>query len=102
MASTAFGGQPMAIFTGTTGSDTITPGFVSAGVTTDGASAPSAAADLLNAGDGNDTLDGGGGNDALLGGTGDDLMLWNIGGGTDTFEGGDNLDTASITAGSAD
>ena len=52
----------MAIFTGTAADETITPLFVSATVTrVPAGSFPSAAADSLDGGGGNDTLDGGAG-----------------------------------------
>jgi len=52
--------------------------------------------DLLFGGDDNDTLIAGSGSDQLFGEDGDDLMVWNPGGGTDLFEGGNGNDTAQI------
>jgi Ca2+-binding RTX toxin-like protein len=85
----------MSIFTGTTGGDVITPGFVSAGVTSDGGSRPGQGPDLLDGGLGNDTLDGGVGHNVntLLGGAGNDLLLWNNGGGNDIMDGGAGQDS---------
>lgn len=65
----------MAIFLGTNGNDTITPGLVSAGVgVVPFGAIPSAAADVLQGFDGADLLDGGGGADAVLGGGGNDTI----------------------------
>ncbi|QOZ68735.1 beta strand repeat-containing protein [Bradyrhizobium arachidis] len=52
--------------------------------------------DLLFGGAGNDTLDGGSGDNQLFGEAGNDLMIWNPGGGTNLFEGGDGIDTAQV------
>ncbi|MBL8659323.1 MAG: hypothetical protein JNM75_06165 [Rhodospirillales bacterium] len=74
----------MGTYTGTTGSDTIRPGFLSTGVTADPLdSTPSAAADVINGMGGADAIDGGGGNDQIMtmgtgsvvrGGAGDDFV----------------------------
>ncbi|MBL8659324.1 MAG: hypothetical protein JNM75_06170 [Rhodospirillales bacterium] len=65
----------MGTYTGTSGSDTIRPGFVSAGVTANPLhSTPSAAADVINGMGGKDDLDGGGSGDAINGGGGDDFV----------------------------
>lgn len=79
----------MGTYTGTAGSDTIIPGFISAGVLANPVfSTPSNASDTLSGGSGNDTLDGGGGNDVIIGGLGDDLMSG--GAGNDTIFGSGN------------
>ncbi|OKO82848.1 calcium-binding protein [Bradyrhizobium sp. AS23.2] len=52
--------------------------------------------DLLFGGAGNDILDGGSGDNQLFGEAGNDLMIWNPGGGTNLFEGGDGNDTAQV------
>jgi Ca2+-binding RTX toxin-like protein len=57
--------------------------------------------DQLFGGDGNDTLDGGTGNNQLFGQGGNDRMIWNPGGGSDLFEGGDGIDTAQVNGGNA-
>jgi Ca2+-binding RTX toxin-like protein len=61
----------MATINGTLFDDTITPGFVSGGVT---GGTPSNAADVINGSNGNDSLDGGGGGDILDGGVGNDTL----------------------------
>lgn len=76
----------MANLTGTSGADTITPAFVSAGVA---GGAPTAGADFIVGNDGNDSLDGGGGDDFILGGLG-----------ADTIRGGTGNDSA-VYAGAA-
>ncbi|MGA0533439.1 calcium-binding protein [Hansschlegelia sp. KR7-227] len=99
----------MAIFTGTAGSNTITPGVVSAGVTRNPeGSKPGADADQVYAGggadtvqtaggsdylsgeDGNDLLDGGADGDNLIGGAGADTLIG--GSGNDNLNGGDGTD----------
>lgn len=103
----------MAVFFGTNGNDTITPGLVSGGV---GAvpfgAVPSAAADVLQGSGGADLLDGGGGADGVFGGggndtisvyaalggnyqgeTNDDLFRVNSAGFLDTINGGGGTDT---------
>jgi Ca2+-binding RTX toxin-like protein len=52
---------------------------------------------LIDGQGGNDTLDAGGGSDTVLGGAGDDHILYAIGNGTDTMDGGDDEDTLTIT-----
>lgn len=65
----------MAVFTGTSGNDTITPGTVSPGVIRNPAgSFPGGGADRIGGGGGDDTLDGGGGNDTIYGGDGYDVV----------------------------
>ncbi|OPY91470.1 MAG: Hemolysin-type calcium-binding repeat (2 copies) [Syntrophus sp. PtaU1.Bin208] len=59
----------MATIKGTSGDDTITPGYVSPGVT---GGIPSGAADTIYGYGGNDTIDGGGGNDWIDAGSGAD------------------------------
>src|SRR4051794_30195933 len=92
----------MAIFTGTSADEIITPNFVSPTVTASGGTAPSNAADVINAGGGNDIIDSGGGNDVVTGGPGNDVALlgagndtfiWNPGDGSDTVEGQSGFDT---------
>ena len=51
----------MATFTGTNADETITPSFVSPTVKTSGGTLPSDAADIIDAGGGNDMIDAGGG-----------------------------------------
>lgn len=83
----------MATFTGTSGNDTITGAFVSAGVLRDPArSFPSAAADSLEGGAGNDFLDAGAGNDTLNGGIGNDTLVG--GDGNDVLDGGTSASEA--------
>ncbi len=91
----------MATYTGTGAAESIQPGLVSPTVVSNGAPAPGAADDVLDAQGGADTLDGGGGSDQLFGGAGDDRLIWNFGGGTDLFEGGADTDTAEINGGAA-
>ena len=67
--------------------DTITPGFVLAGVV---GGLPSDAADLIAAGVGNDSVDGGGGADSLRGGIGNDVLAG--GSGADTLLAGAGKD----------
>ena len=59
----------MAVITGTTLDDLITPNQVSTGVT---GGKPGAGPDTILGGDGSDTIDGAAGNDSLDGGNGDD------------------------------
>ncbi|WP_428979973.1 peroxidase family protein [Brevundimonas pondensis] len=47
-----------------------------------------AGTDTLNGDAGDDTLSGGTGNDTLNGGAGDDTIIWNVGDGRDTINGG--------------
>lgn len=66
----------MAIFTGTAGTDTITPFELSSGVTADPETAlPSEAADVINGLGGDDFLDGGWGRDEIRGGDGADEIM---------------------------
>jgi Ca2+-binding RTX toxin-like protein len=75
----------MATFTGTSGNDTITPALLSVGVVVNPlGSFPSAAADTIDGGLGDDLLDGGSGNDSIDGGGGADTV--NGGNGNDTIE----------------
>ncbi len=62
----------MATINGTSGNDTITPSFVSPGVT---GGTPSNDPDTIYGLAGNDNLDGGAGNDYLEGGAGDDSLV---------------------------
>jgi Ca2+-binding RTX toxin-like protein len=65
----------MGTYIGTNGDDTITPNFVSAGVSRDPAdSSPSAADDYLNGGAGADTMDGGDGDDIYIVDNADDVV----------------------------
>ncbi|MBE9169212.1 calcium-binding protein [Pleurocapsales cyanobacterium LEGE 06147] len=80
----------MAIIRGTPGNDTITPGFVSPGVTGFPSRFPSNAPDTVFGNAGNDTLNGGGGNDILNGNAGNDTL--NGGDGDDRLNGGDGND----------
>ena len=65
----------MALVTGTGAANTITPGFVSAGVV----GVPTAGADTINALGGADVVQGGGGNDSIDGGAGNDNIQGNSG-----------------------
>jgi Ca2+-binding RTX toxin-like protein len=57
----------MGTYTGTVSKDTITPGFLSAGVTAvPSGTTPSEGIDTINGLDGGDTIDGGGGNDTII------------------------------------
>ena len=115
----------MGLYTGTNNDDTIIPGFVSAGVTSDPiGSTPSNANDTLQGRGGDDTLDGGGGSDSVLGGDDDDLIrlgqdvlftgsrdvlldvgvtrtvsLTNASGTSDFVDGGDDFDTLQLIRG---
>jgi Ca2+-binding RTX toxin-like protein len=80
---------------GTPGNDTISPGFVSEGVT---GGTPGAGNDVINGNAGDDALFGGGGNDGLDGGEGSDSLNGGTGNdfftasnGNDTIDGGDNI-----------
>ncbi|MBW8727459.1 MAG: hypothetical protein JF625_20205, partial [Inquilinus limosus] len=74
----------MSVFTGTDAAETITPGFVSATVTSSGQPRPSNEADVISSAGGNDIVAGGQGDDTALLGTGDDTFLWVPGDGSDT------------------
>ena len=65
------------VIIGTNGPDTITPAFVSAGVT--GNPPPTNARDLILGNNYNDTIEGGGGNDIIIGAHGDDSLNGNAG-----------------------
>ena len=107
----------MAIFTGTTGNDTITTasggslGTFTGGTVAelidgtgdtfnagDGADSvqASSGADTINGDAGNDTLFGGGGADSILGGTGNDFLGGNNG--SDFIDGGDGNDKISFNS----
>jgi Ca2+-binding RTX toxin-like protein len=58
-----------------------------------GAGAPKLVAD---GGEGQDVLTGSVNADELLGGDGDDRLIWNVGDGSDLFEGGAGIDTAEV------
>jgi Ca2+-binding RTX toxin-like protein len=101
----------MATFTGTKADEIITPNFVSPTVKTSGGALPSDAADIINAGGGNDMIDAGGGDDVILAGSGNDTVIggrgndvallgsandtfiWNPGDGSDVVEGQGGFDT---------
>jgi Ca2+-binding RTX toxin-like protein len=53
-------------------------------------------ADTILGGEGNDVIEGGKSNDTLLGEAGDDMFIFTIGDGTDSVDGGIDLDTLSI------
>ena len=72
------------VIIGTNGADTITPGFVSAGVT--GNPPPTNARDLIIGNNGDDTIAGGGGDDIIIGG-----------GNNDTMDGGDGSDSYLVS-----
>jgi len=87
----------MATINGTNGTDTITPGITSGGVTGGPVTNTGDAINGLDGGDviiggtGNDSIDGGAGNDILSGGLGNDSILG--GDGNDTLNGNDGNDT---------
>ena len=84
----------MSIFIGTNNGDVITPDQVSGGVTVIGSpKKPSAAADVIFAGNGDDIVAGGGGSDLAFLGAGNDRYLWNSGDGSDVVDGGAGIDT---------
>jgi WD40 repeat protein len=83
----------MATFTGTDIAEAIIPTFVSPTVTTSGGALPSAAADNIDSGGGNDVVAGGGGNDVVSLGDGDDRFDWLAGDGKDDIFGGVGFDT---------
>lgn len=82
----------MATFTGTAGSDTITPALVSGGVTTSGTPVDLSVNDSLFGLGGNDTLDGGTANDYVDGGDGADAVAGGVG--DDTLLGGNVFSAA--------
>src|SRR5437762_2021194 len=79
----------MATIIGTVNNDTITPTFVSPGVT---GGVPSAADDFVAGGDGNDTINAGGGNDTSIGGNGNDFIFAVLGV-PESIDGGAGIDT---------
>ena len=87
----------MATFTGTDADEIITGDFVSPTVIAVGGSHPSPAADVIDAGGGNDVIDSGAGDDSLLGGDGNDQIT--AGRGNDTVIGGHGNDQSSLGAG---
>ncbi len=92
----------MTIFIGNADNNAITPATVSPGVLRnplDGPN-PSAAADILYGGGGNDVLNGGGGADQSFGGSGNDTILAVIG--IDIADGGSGNDTLITTLFSGD
>lgn len=91
----------MSVFTGTDAAETITPGFVSPSVTASGQPRPSAEADTISAGGGNDLVAGGGGNDVAFLGAGDDTFLWVPGDGSDVVEGQAGTDTLDFSGSNA-
>ena len=52
--------------------------------------------DTLIGGSGNDTLIGGSGNDNIQGGVGADVIIWSEGDGSDTIDGGEDLDQLTL------
>ncbi|HVY05516.1 MAG TPA: calcium-binding protein [Burkholderiales bacterium] len=91
----------MSIYIGTNAGDTITPDLVSANVIAIGARKPSAADDLILAGNGNDVVAGGGGNDIAFLGGGDDTFIWKSGDGSDVIDGGSGNDRLAFGGSSA-
>jgi len=92
----------MAMFTGTSGSDTIVPGTISTGVTVDPPGSDLSgndtllgleSADTLDGGAGDDIVNGGLGADAMSGGMGDDRFLVDNVGDTVTENVGEGVDT---------
>ena len=89
----------MGTYTGTSADEIITPDFVSPTVIPAGAAPrPSAAADLINAGGGNDTVEGGGGADEINLGSGNDVFTWRRGDGNDIVDGGSDFDILRFLA----
>jgi serralysin len=88
----------MANIFGTSGNDTITPSFVSAGVT---GGVPSTSADIIVGGDGDDVIDGGGGSDSSFGGNGNDYIFAVLGT-PESIDGGAGVDTLDTTHFSGD
>lgn len=84
----------MAIISGTTQDDIITPTEITSGVR---GGYPSDAADTVTASSGNDIVDAGGGNDSVNGGTGNDELA--AGTGDDTLNGSYGQDTLYGSAG---
>jgi hypothetical protein len=100
MADDHIGRITMATSIGTAASETITPVFISAGVSRFPAgSFPGGLADVIFGGGGIDTIDGGGGNDALVGDAGNDTLRGNTG--ADVLIGGANIDTATYSESAA-
>jgi len=88
----------VSIFIGTNNGDVITPDQVSGGVTVIGnPKKPSAAADIIIAGNGDDIVAGGGGSDIAALGAGNDRYIWNSGDGSDVVDGGSGTDTLQFT-----
>jgi Ca2+-binding RTX toxin-like protein len=84
----------MSIFLGSNAGETITPDTVSPSVGVIGnPKKPSASADIIFAGGGNDTVAGGAGTDLAFLGTGDDTFIWNAGDGNDVVVGDSGFDT---------
>ncbi|MGL4311259.1 MAG: calcium-binding protein [Paracoccaceae bacterium] len=85
----------MATFTGSYyTNDTITPDFVSSGVSVSPFfTYPGAAADIIYGNGGNDTMDGAGGDDSIEGGQGADTLYGSDG--SDTLHGGSGADYVS-------
>src|SRR5689334_19993263 len=93
----------MSLFIGTNANEIITPDEVSPGVTVVGSpNKPSAAADLIFAGGGDDVVAGGKGNDIALLDSGNDTFIWNPGEGNDVVDGGDGADRLVFNGSSAD
>src|SRR5690349_1058196 len=83
----------MSTFTGSNADDTITPELVSADVSVIGSPQnPSAASDVILAGNGNDVVAGGGGDDLVSLGADDDTFVWRAGDGNDIVDGGSGTD----------
>jgi len=89
----------MATFFGSAANETITPAFVSSGVTRVPGSFPSAEADVIFGLGGDDTLDGGAGDDVIDGRDGDDVLRGNTG--AHDPVGGTGIDTATYTESTA-
>ncbi len=84
----------MTRFIGTTGADTIVPGFVSPGVQAIGPDAtPGTGDDLIIGRAGDDTVAGGLGEDKALLGAGDDIFGWAPADGSDEVDGGAGFDS---------
>lgn len=90
----------MAIFTGTSTSETITPITVSGTVTRSPlGSLPSNADDTIDGNGGADTMDGGAGNDTIYGGSGNDTIIAGLG--NDYIDAGLGADTISYLGATA-
>jgi len=92
----------MSIFIGSNAGETITPDVVSPSVTVIGSpKKPSAASDIILAGNGNDIVAGGGGDDLVSLGGGNDTFIWRSGDGNDIVDGGSGADRLQFNGSAA-